>query len=142
MQSLYTQYYEFLPKVSSPGDTKATDKFSEITVYHVRAGKEADFRSAMARTGEAIQKTKWVNGYLWLTLVNGGPAGTYVLIQPHKSWADFESKPDTKPFRQMLMDAFGADEADSINKRFDSSIESITSEIDKFRADLSYLPSK
>jgi hypothetical protein len=142
VQSLYTQYYEFLPKVSSPGDTKATDKFSEIIVYHVRAGKEADFRSAMERTGEAIQKTKWVNGYLWLTLVNGGPAGTYVLIQPHKSWADFESKPDAKPFGQMLIDAFGPDEADSINKRFDSSIESITSEIDKFRADLSYLPSK
>ncbi len=61
---------------------------------------------------------------------------------PHKSWADFEDKPDMKPFRQMLTDAFGPEEADSLIKRFDSSVESITSEIDKFRADLSYLPAK
>jgi hypothetical protein len=42
----------------------------------------------------------------------------------------------------MLTDAFGAEEADSLMKRFDASIESTTSEIDKFRADLSYLPNK
>jgi hypothetical protein len=47
-----------------------------------------------------------------------------------------------KPFRQMLTDAFGPEEADSLMKRFDSSVDSITSEIDKFRADLSYLPAK
>src|ERR1700722_19054970 len=43
VQSLYSQYFEFLPKVSSPGDAKATDKFSEIIVYHVRSGKESEF---------------------------------------------------------------------------------------------------
>ena len=142
VQSRWTQYYEFLPKVSSSGDTKATDKFSEIIVYHVRAGEESESNGALARAHEAIQKTKWANGYLWLALVNGGGGGTYVLIRPHKSWADFEGKPDMKPFRQMLVDAFGNEEADSLNKRFDASVESVTTEIDKFRATLSYLPNK
>jgi hypothetical protein len=142
VQSRWTQYYEFLPKVSSSGDTKATDKFSEIIVYHVRAGEESEFNGALARAHEAIQKTKWANGYLWLALVNGGGGGTYVLIRPHKSWADFEGKPDMKPFRQMLVDAFGNEEADSLNKRFDASVESVTTEIDKFRATPSYLPNK
>jgi hypothetical protein len=119
VQSLITQYYEFLPKVSSPGNTKPTDKLSEINIYHVRTGHESDFNSALARASEAIAKTKWPVSYLWLALANGGTA---------------------KPFRQMLADAFGASEADSITKRFDSSIESVTSEIDEFRADLSYLP--
>jgi hypothetical protein len=140
VQSLITQYYEFLPKVSSPGNTKPTDKLSEINTYHVRTGHESDFNSALARASEAIAKTKWPVSYLWLALANGGTAGTYVLIIPHASWADFEDKPDSKPFRQMLADAFGASEADSITKRFDSSVESVTSEIDEFRADLSYLP--
>jgi hypothetical protein len=142
VQSLIIQYYEFLPKVSSPGNTKPGDKYSEIFTYHVRAGKDTEFNSALSRANEAIQKTKWPTSYLWLALANGGAGGTYVLIIPHNSWADFESKPDMKPFRQMLLDAFGQEEADSITKRFDSSIESVTSEIDKFRADLSYLPSK
>jgi hypothetical protein len=142
VQSLITQYFEVLPKVSSPGNTKPTDKYAEIFNYHVRAGKDSEFNSAVARANEAIQKTKWPTSYVWLTLVNGGRGGTYVLVIPHNSWAGFEDKPDMKPFRQMLTDAFGAEEADSLIKRFDSSVDSITSEIDKFRADLSYLPSK
>jgi hypothetical protein len=142
VQSLTTQYYEFLPKVSSPGNTKPTDKYSEIFVYRVRPGKDSEFNSAVSRANEAIQKTKWPTSYLWLALANGGRVGTYVLVIPHNSWADLEEKPDMKPFRQMLTDAFGPEEADSLMKRFDSSVESITTEIDKFRADLSYLPSK
>jgi hypothetical protein len=142
VQSLVTRYYEYMPKVSLPGDTKPTDKFSEIIVYHVRIGKETDFNSAITRVTEAIQKTKWPVSYHWLSLVNGGPSGTYVLVIPHANWADFEDKPDMKPFRQMLTDAFGAEEADSIMKRFDSSVDSVTSQIDRFRADLSYLPAK
>jgi hypothetical protein len=142
VQSLVTRYFAYLPKVSNPGDGKPTDKYSEIITYHVRAGKEAEFNSALARANEAIQKTKWSTSYTWLTLANGGRAGTYVLILNHKNWADFEDKPDMKPFLQMLIDAFGPEEAESINKRFDASIDSITTEIDKFRADLSYLPNK
>ncbi len=142
VQSMIAQYYEFLPKVSSPGNTKPTDKLSEIVVYHVRAGKDNEFNSAVSRINEAIQKTKWPVSYLWLALANGGRVGTYVLVIPHTAWADFEDKPDMKPFRQMLTDAFGAEESDSIIKRLDSSVESITSEIDKFRADLSYIPAK
>jgi hypothetical protein len=142
VQSLITQYYEFLPKFSSPGNTKPTDKYSEIFVYRVRPGKDSEFNSAVSRANEAIQKTKWPTSYLWLALANGGRVGTYVLVIPHNSWADLEEKPDMKPFRQMLTDAFGPEEADSLMKRFDSSVDSITSEIDKFRADLSYLPAK
>ena len=47
-----------------------------------------------------------------------------------------------KTFEEMLKEAFGREEADSITKRFDSSTESETSEIVQFRPDLSYLPSK
>lgn len=65
-----------------------------------------------------------------------------MLSIPHKSWADFEDKPDVKPFRDMLKEAFGEAEADSIVERFDHSIEIESSEINQFRPDLSYLPSK
>ena len=67
---------------------------------------------------------------------------TYVLVLPHDNWADFEDKPDMKPFPEMLKEAFGQAEADSIIKRFDSSTESETTEIVQFRPDLSYLPKK
>jgi hypothetical protein len=142
VQSVTASYYQVLPKVSSPGNTKPTDKLHEIITYHVHYGKDAEFNSLLARVTEAIQKTKWPVSYLWLTLANGGPSGTYVLVIPHGNWADLEDKPDMKPFRQMLGDAVGSDEADSIIKRLESCVDSVTTSIDKFRADLSYLPSK
>ena len=131
-----------LPKESKPLDSMTPSKYSEVVVYHARQGKSMDFRAAITKTTEAIEKTKWPVHYYWYSLVNGGRTGTYVLVIPHPNWADFEDKPDMKPFLQMLIDAFGPEEAESINKRFDASIDSITTEIDKFRADLSYMPTK
>ena len=66
----------------------------------------------------------------------------FVLVLPRKNWADFEDKPDVKPFRDMLKEAFGQAEADSIVARIDSSVEKETSEIIQFHPELSYLPAK
>jgi hypothetical protein len=142
VQSLVTRYYELLPKASKPPETMGPSKYSEIITYQVRPGKEDDFRSALVRSTEAIEKTKWPVHYFWYALVNGGPSGTFVLVIPHANWADFEDKPEMKPFPEMLKDAFGAAEAESLTKRFDSDTASISSEIIQFRPDLSYLPSK
>ena len=65
-----------------------------------------------------------------------------MLVLPRANWADFEDKPDVKPFRDMLKEAFGQAEADSIVDRIDTSVQSETSEIIQFRPDLSYLPGK
>ena len=142
VESLVTRYYELLPKVSNMGQSKPTDKYAEIVTFHVKYGKGSDFQSGVARVAEAAQKTKWPVDFIWYTLASGGNTGTYVLVLPHKLWADFEDKPGTKPFREMLKDAFGQAEADSIIERFDNSIISETNEIIQFRDDLSYLPAK
>jgi hypothetical protein len=142
VESLTTRYYELLPKVSNMGQSTPTDKFAEIVTFHVKYGKGSDFQSGIARVTEAAQKTKWPIDYIWYALASGGNTGTYVLVLPHKSWADFEDKPGTKPFRDMLKEAFGQAEADSIVERFDNSVMSETTEIIEFRPDLSYLPSK
>ena len=65
-----------------------------------------------------------------------------MLVLPHDSWADFEDKPEVKPFRDMIKEAFGQAEADSIVDRIDGSVQKATSEIIRFRPELSYLPGK
>jgi hypothetical protein len=143
VESVTTRYYEYLPKISNDnGDTTGPAKFSEIIVFQVRPGKASDFRSAIERIHDGTVKTKWNVNYGWYELVNGGTAGTFVLSFPHKNWADFEDKPDVKPYRDMLKEAFGQAEADSIVDRLDRSIEKEISDIIQFRADLSYLPAK
>ena len=73
----------------------------------MRYGKASDFRSAIDRIHDAAEKTKWPVNFFWYRLENGGQTGEYVLSIPHKNWADFEDKPDTKPFRDMIKEAFG-----------------------------------
>jgi hypothetical protein len=143
VESVVDRYYEFLPKLSRtvPGET-APSKFSEVFIFHVRYGKGSDFRSAIDRVHEAAEKTKWPVNFGWYVLANGGQTGEYVLSIPHSSWADFDDKPDTKPFRDMLKEAFGQAEADSIVDRIDHSVEKETSEIIQFRPDLSYMTGK
>ena len=142
VESLVTRYYEFLPKVSNHDEMASIPKYIEVVIFHVRQGHEADFRSAINRIHEAGEKTKWTPHYSWYVLINGGVDGEYVLTFPHANWADFEDKPDVKPYREMIKDAFGQAEADSIVRRLDSSIEMSTSTIIQFRPDLSYIPAK
>jgi len=142
VDSIVGRYYDLLPKISNPDSSGMPSKFGEIITFYVRYGKGSDFRSAISRINDAAQKTKWPVHYEWYLLANGGVQGTYVLVLPRTNWADFEDKPDVKPFREMIKDAFGQAEADSIVDRIDASVQTETSEIIQFRPDLSYLPSK
>jgi quinol monooxygenase YgiN len=142
VDSVVTRYYEYMPKISNESGDKTPTKFSEILTFQVRPGKESDFRSALERIHEGTVTSNWNVNYGWYDLVDGGMAGTFVLSFPHKNWADFEDHPDVKPYRDMLKDAFGQAEADSIVDRLDRSIEKETMEIIQFRLDLSYIPGK
>jgi hypothetical protein len=142
VDSLTTRYYQFMPKISKPTDDKAPSKFAEIITFYVRYGKGSDFRSAIDQVTAGAQKTKWPLNYSWYQLANGGPSGVFILVLPRKNWADFEDKPDVKPFRDMLKEAFGQAEADSIIARIDGSVDKEASEIIQFHPELSYLPAK
>ncbi len=143
VQSLTDRYYEFMPKVSNPDNSSAGPAaYYEVVTFRVHRSKIGAFQGALARLIEAVQKTKWPIHYEFYELVNGGFDGTFVLAEPHANWADFAEKPDVKPFREMLKDAFGQNEADSVYDRLENSIESEYSEILKFRQDLSYIPAK
>jgi hypothetical protein len=142
VESLVTSYYEYLPKISNPDSSMMPAKYNEVIIFHVRAGHDADFRSAIATVHEAGVKTNWPAHYHWYVLANGGEDGEYVLVFGHPNYADFEEKPGEKSYRDVVKEAFGQAEADSIVRRLDSSIERSESLIEQFRDDLSYMPSK
>jgi len=143
VQSVTDRYYEYMPKVSNP-DASSTGptKYTELITFRVHRDKIAAFRGTLARLSEAVQKTKWPVHYEFYELVNGGFEGTFMLAEPHATWADFEDKPEVKPFREMLKDAFGQNESDSVYDRLENSIQSEYTEILEFRPDLSYIPAK
>lgn len=143
VESVVPRYYERLDKVSHDNSMGAEPpKLSEVITFRVRGGRAGDFRSAIARIADAAEKTKWPVHYSFYALANGGRAGTYVLVEPHPNWADLEEKPGVKPFRDMLKDAFGQAEADSVVRRLDTSIKSEYIEMIEYRPSLSYIPGK
>lgn len=140
VQSVTDRYYEFLPKLSNADTSMSVPaKFDELVTMRIRRDKTADFRAALGKVAEAVQKTKWPVHYEFYELVNGGYVGTYVLAEPHASWADFEDNPSLKPFRDMLREGLGP-EGDLVYDRLEGCIESEYSEIVQFRQDLSYIP--
>ncbi len=142
VDSVVNRYYDYMPKISNESGDTTPAKFSEISDLPGTLWKGRGFWLAIDRIHEASEKTKWPVNYGWYELVNGGPSGVYVLTVPHKNWADFEDNPEVKPFRDMLKEAFGQAEADSIVDRIDHSVEKETSEIIQYRPDLSYVPGK
>jgi hypothetical protein len=142
VESVKARYYEYMPKISNPSSAKTPSKYAEVLSFYVRYGKGSDFRAALNRICDATVKTKWPVNYEWYQLANGGPVGNWVLIIPRDNWAAFDDQPNVKPFREMLKDAFGQAEADTIVNLLDSSITNETSEIIQFHPELSYIPGK
>ena len=58
VDSIVARYYESLPKVSNMPPPTMAPKFDDIITFHVRYGKESDFRSAISRIHDASQENK------------------------------------------------------------------------------------
>jgi len=142
LESMKARFYEYQPKLSNPRSSKQPAKYEEVVVFRLKYSKSGEFRSAVSRITEGAMKTKWPVNYDWYALAYGGPGPTWVLVIPHDNWAAFEDQPNVKPFRDMLKEAFGQAEADSIVDWIDESVSSQSSEIIQFRPDLSYIPGK
>lgn len=110
----------------------------EVSEFHLNIGGEAEFLNALRKVHEAIQKTNWLAYYDIYELFNGGEQPMYVLVFPHKNWADFQ--PLEPNFPAMLEKAFGREEAASIMKAFNKTTRSQRSSVMASRPDLSYLP--
>jgi len=132
------RYFIHHPELTRP--TEGDVPFAEVVEYHLNMGGESDFLMAVRKSHEAIQKSNYPIYYHTYELHNGGEHPTYVLVFPHKNWADLE--PPEPTFPAMLEKAYGRDEAESILKLFNKSVHGVRSEIIAFRPDLSYLPPK
>lgn len=131
--------YEEIPKLSHSGSPARNRpaKYYEIDTFHVPLGKQDRFAAAVARFREAFEKTKAPGDLICSALSEGGQFGTWELAFGHDTAADFGGPPPD----EILKNAFGSAEADSIVKEFsDLTGGFFTEEVIEFRPDLSYFP--
>ena len=95
VQSLVTRYYEYMPKVSNPGESGGSlEVLRDNHLSRARRPRNGiPQRHGAYHRGDFKKPSRRVN-YSWYELVNGGPDGTFVLSIPHANWADFEDKPE------------------------------------------------
>ncbi len=140
VESVSSTFSRVLPKVSRWPEGDAMPAFVEVLTFRLRYGAGREFNYAIKKINEAINKSDWPVHYAWLTTVSGGKLGTYTLVLPHKNWADYQDP--EKSFEAMLEEVYGRVEAEKLLKAFTKSVLSESSQILRFRPELSYTPSQ
>ena len=138
VESVSSTFSRVLPKVSRWPEGGGMPAFYEELTFRLRYGGDREFNYAIKKINEAINKSDWPVHYGWYTTVSGGKLGTYTLVLPHKNWADF--KDPEKPFAAMLEEVYGRVGAEKLLKVLTKAVRSESSQILRFRPDLSYIP--
>ncbi len=135
-ESTASAYYVFRDDLSQTKPPAVPAKMRTTSTYVVIPEHVNDFTDAIKKINAAIKKTNYpVKPSRWYSLANGGETPTFVLITDRAGWADME--PPEKKMEEMLKEAYGDSTA---VEQLRHSCRKITTELSKFRPDLSYMP--
>ena len=140
-ESTRSAFWAYRPDLSLSDEGVEPAKFLAVIEFFVKPEGVASFTEGIRKINEGLKKTNSVTSRSrWYALANGGDGPKFALVQERNSWAEFE--PGPKPLDQLLVDAFGKDEAASLMKSIQSSYWHNQSYILQYRPDMSYRPGK
>ena len=113
------------------GDYSAITLFA-VTEFDVRL--PGQFREAITKIGEGLDRGDWGRPYLWQMGANGGTTDA-ALVVPAENWG--ELAPPAKPLPMVLAEVYGEQEASELLQQFARSIRSQNSYTLRVRRDLS-----
>lgn len=123
-----------------PTATLGTPALIEVTYFKLKRGQRMAFLDAVKKIYVAANKTKWPGHSMLNEVVDGGPdAPDYLLVSPSKSWAELGKDIDPTLWK-MLEGVYGKAGGDAIRKTIVDSVETSSTHIDGYNADLSYRP--
>ena len=133
-------YYVLRPELSlAPNPQGPPPRMISVVHYYVKPSGITQFTDAIKRINEAIVKSKYpVKPSRWFSLANGGEGPHYVLVGERQSWADMQGP--EQQMADMLKQVYGNDDKSLQNLR--DAVDHVVSEMNEYRADLSYLLSK
>ncbi len=136
--SASTSYWVMLADASRPPAPGGAPAKGTLTTYRIKQGKNGQFREALRTLKGALEKGNYPRRSIWYTLANGGPTGTFAVFVPRASMAEMAL---TEPsMRDVVEKALGRSAGEAALDAFSDAVESGSSELLEFRADLSYLP--
>jgi len=114
-----------------PDDLSAITLFA-VTEFDVRL--PGQFREAITKIGEGLDRGNWGRSYLWQMVANGGTTDA-TLVVPAENWAALA--PPEKSLPVVMAEVYGEQEANELMQQFASSIRSRNSYTLRVRRDLS-----
>ena len=118
--------------LSRPLDDNSAITLVAVTEFDVRL--PGQFREAITKIGEGLDRANWGRSYLWQMGANGGTTDAALVI-PAENWAGLA--PPAKALPEMLAEVYGEQEASDLMQQLASSIRSQTSYTLRVRPDLS-----
>ncbi len=124
---------------SRPPDGPPTDgAVAQVVVYRFRPGKQGQAMKASREFTEAANQANWSPRYVFLTPVAGDTPGTVTFVLLASNWAGLE-EPSPNSL-EMLSGVIGEEQAQKLIASWDEAVEMVSSEIWRFRADMSHMP--
>ena len=117
--------------------SRPLDDYSAITLFAVTefdVRLPGQFREAITKIGEGLDRGDWGRPYLWQMGANGGTTDA-ALVVPAENWG--ELAPPAKPLPMVLAEVYGEQEASELLQQFARSIRSQNSYTLRVRRDLS-----
>ena len=118
--------------------SRPLDDYSEITLFAVTAFDvrlPGQFREAITKIGEGLDRGDWERSYQWLMEAYGEGTTDATLVIPAENWSGLA--PPEKPLPVLLAEVYGEQEASDLMQQLATSIRSQTSYILRVRPDLS-----
>ncbi|MGA9422558.1 MAG: hypothetical protein WBW61_09355 [Rhodanobacteraceae bacterium] len=125
-------------------DKQAPPALIEVDYFTLNAGHDADeaFTAGVKKIAAAATKSNWPYYNRTLQVQYGGEgAPDYIMVFPGKSWADLGAEPDPGLWK-MVEGVYGKADAAALRKSLNDAIKNVSSHVDSYNADLSYIAGK
>jgi hypothetical protein len=133
--TLFTQFTcVHLTSYSARTNTDLSAASTQVTYFKVKPGKEREFEKFLAAFRDDYPKIAPDQNFSWYRVEDGDKTPQYLLFVPHKNQAERQKSDNfwTKLWQQNA----------EAQTRFQDSVAEITTETMRYRADLTFVPSK
>lgn len=131
-------FLDQLIEVSRSSEDKSPAPLAVLRYFKISYGKWGEFYNLLRKFKEAAEFGEWPVHYSWYSVNNGADEPMFVEAIPKSNWADME--PPQKAPLQLITELFGPEDTILITNLMHEIIEKETSEVLRYRPDLSYVP--
>jgi hypothetical protein len=136
-KSVVSVFTQNLPQISRWTATSPPPMLA-VTDFRLKPGSPGEFMAVVGRIHAALVKGNFAHDYAWQQTLMGDEGGVYTVVSPRANWAAMaEPSPS---FFELIVKEYGDTEARSLLDRFSKLIRSSSSNLGRYRADLSYIP--